>query len=389
MILGALLMGAAGALGAASPLFEWQREVADMPAMALAGGLAAVGIAVAVLPSLIRRSLELQPVLRRCVLVGVLALGGAIRLVLFVSEPALEDDYNRYLWEGALVTHGISPYRVTPEDGKRAIDTETPLGALARTAGPVLDRVNHPALTTMYQPVALLAFAAAHRISPWNVRAWRAMAMLADVTVLAVLLVLLAGMGRSPLWVALYWWNPLVAKELVNAAHFDALPVVLVLASLLLSARRAHVAAAVALGLAVGAKLWPLMLAPLLIRAAGITSRRAMAMTAIIVLAAFLSLLPRWLAGAGVADGLAAYARLWTTNSALSPLLEWLCGQVLAPLGMGEQAWRLARGLAAGLLLIQVLVVSARPLTGNDDLLCRAGEITLWIVLLSPAQFPW
>ena len=42
----------------------------------------------------------------------------ATRLAVFPSAPS--DDSNRYLWEGRLITEGISPYATTADDDRLA-----------------------------------------------------------------------------------------------------------------------------------------------------------------------------------------------------------------------------------------------------------------------------
>jgi hypothetical protein len=37
----------------------------------------------------------------------VIAIGLAMRAAMFVSEPVLEDDSYRYLWDGAVTAHGL------------------------------------------------------------------------------------------------------------------------------------------------------------------------------------------------------------------------------------------------------------------------------------------
>ncbi len=47
----------------------------------------------------------------------------------------LEDDYQRYLWDGAVTAAGANPYAVSPQ-AARALGPATALGRLAVEAGP-------------------------------------------------------------------------------------------------------------------------------------------------------------------------------------------------------------------------------------------------------------
>ncbi len=105
-----------------------------------------------------------------------------------------------------------------------------------------------------------------------------------DLATLGVLVGLLRWADRPVGWALAYAWCPLVLKEVANSGHLDSLAVFLTLLAVALAARaycparsrtfaeheqvRSPVlmlAAAVVLGLAVGAKLYPLVLAPLLL----------------------------------------------------------------------------------------------------------------------------
>lgn len=385
---GVVLCSLAGMLTATSYRFDWQLEVVQMPAATLAAGMALAGLLPLALLPLIRRSLALPPSAQRGILGLVLVAGALARLVLLPSHPALEDDFNRYLWEGALVVHGMSPYGVTPSQA-RAAKPSTTLGRLAQDAGPVLARVNHPDMASTYPPVAQAAFALAHLVAPWSLDAWRLVCLACDAACLALVILLLGQAGLSPLWAALYWWNPLVLKELVNSAHMDGLVVALTLGALLASARGRHGTAAAVLALALGAKLWPVLLAPLVLRPLYPSARRLSAAAAVLAAAMALWL---WLSSApasGVESGYLTYARHWTTNSALFPVLESLGRLVLSPWNAEGLAWAVARAATALALGMLALGLARKPISGRLDLMRRATAIVTALVLLSPAQFPW
>jgi hypothetical protein len=97
--------------------------------------------------------------------VWMIGVGITMRLLSLPSTPMMEDDYCRYLWDGALITHGYSPYAGTPyEIVAGAVAPE--LVELAGSAT-VLDRVNHPWLNSTYPRFAQLTIAAAFGL--WGV----------------------------------------------------------------------------------------------------------------------------------------------------------------------------------------------------------------------------
>jgi hypothetical protein len=359
-----------------------------MPAATLGFAMAAAGLVyVAALP-LIRTSLALPAETQKRLVALVLAIGLGLRLMLFFTEPALEDDYNRYLWEGALTAHAISPYAVSPLEARRA-PPETLLGRLAQEGEPVLARVNHPDLRSNYPPIAQAAFALAYLISPWNLAAWRLVALASDMVTMALLLVLLKDAGRPAIWAVIYWWNPIVIKELTNSAHMDGAVVALVLVALLLSARQRHVWAVFVLGLAIGTKLWPVLLIPLVLRPLWPRVFPMAAMLALLFAMTFLWLLPALLGGFDLNSGYVAYVRHWTTNSALFPMIEGLSRLSLRPWGLEESAWAVSRAATALLLGSLALWQAWLPIRTTKDLIQRASLVVFALVLLSPAQFPW
>lgn len=394
----ALLWAAAGSallafvciLAFVSPRFGYAYDVAEMPVLELVMVLVLAGLAFSVIvPRLIHGSLATD---RRCqarTLAIIVAVGLAARLVLLGSEPVLEDDYQRYLWDGAVVAHGISPYAVSPLEASQR-DDGSALAHLAIASGAVIGRVNHAELRTIYPPVAQAAFALAHVIQPWSLVAWRALVLILDLTSLALILLLLRACSRSPLWAALYWWNPVVLKELFNSAHMEAVVLPLVLLALWLAIRQQPVGAAATLAIAAGAKIWPILLLPLIVRP--LLSRPTRLVAALLLCGALLAVgaAPIVVGGFDENSGFRAYVETWQRNSALTPLLESAVAMVLDFSGFVQQpAALLARGFIAVCLGALAIVISVRTVESADDLIGRAAVLIAALVLLSPAQYPW
>ena len=389
----------AGVLGAAAAIFilnrhrfDWAFELADIPAAGFAIGLSLAGLSVLPLPWLIRRSAGLPARQHKQLLVFVVAVGLALRASMFLVEPVLEDDYYRYLWDGGVTAQGLNPYALAPSAAKEEGD-ETAIGRLAEQAGVVMDRVNHPDLKTIYPPVAQAAFALAHLIEPWSFRAWRAVCLTGEVVTLILLGALLIAAKRSPLWVALYWWNPLIIKEMSNSAHMEAILMPLVLGALLLSVRGRMMSAAGVLGLAAGAKLWPILLAPLLLRplwSAPVDWRKLFVASMILALMMAAWVLPPYLGGIDETSGFVAFANYWQTNSALFPVLAATLDKLMQALRLpAENAGLIARAMLGLIVAATGVALAIRPWTDARELLGKVLVFTAVLFLLSPAQFPW
>ncbi|MFA5950090.1 MAG: glycosyltransferase 87 family protein [Hyphomicrobium sp.] len=370
--------------------FGYDVEVVDMPCLFLVAVLMTAGAAYALtIPRLLVDTHQVSDGQRHRLLWIMLAGGLLARLALFASEPILEDDFQRYLWDGGVTAHGYNPYAVSPLAVMLG-HVQGPLSELGADAGDVLPRINHKPLTTIYPPVAQGAFALAHLIEPWSLAAWRGVLLSFDLATLALLVALLDLTGRSRLWSALYWLNPVVLKEVFNSAHMEAIVLPFVLLALLLASRRRPLMATAALSLAAGAKFWPALLLPLVVRQLW-GERVRLAAAALI----FLGLMALWLTpmainGVNETTGLAAYVDRWQTNSALFPTVVGLLTPLHDWIGFSSvDAGGMARALIAVVLAALGIGVARRQLEGADDLIRRASIIVAALVLLSPAQLPW
>ena len=386
--IGGVLLATALALLAFGDAFAYENELLTMPiGWLVAAGVAAGGVYLA-LPGLVRRSAP-----NAALLAAMIGLGLALRLVLLPSTPAIEDDVYRYLWDGAVVAAGINPYAHAPSAvlaGTVGDDHGAALSRLAAESGEVIGRINHPHLRTIYPPAAQAAFALAHGIAPWSLGAWRGVVLAFDLATLGLILALLAALGRSPLWAALYWWNPLVVRELFNAAHMDGLILPFLLGAVLLAIRGRPVWAAGALALAAGVKLWPALLLPVLLRSARCGPRQAAAAVALFGALCAVMAWPVLTAGLGPDSGFSAYGRSWEMNDALFMAVAWVVDGALGLADPGAlYGGRLARLAVAGALLAFIAWLCRRPAADGEALCGRALAVTAALFLLGPTQFPW
>ena len=255
-----------------------------------------------------------------------------------------------------------------------------------------MGRVNHAAPQDAFiPPLAQAAFALAHWIGPWSLDGL-AVDLFGSVMPPRShsMVALLRETGRSPLWSALYWWNPLAIKEIVNSAHLDILLLPLILAGLLLVMRNRYAAATACMVAAAGIKLWPALLLPFVWRPlANQPAKLAGLATASLAVAALMAW-PVLAGGLSETSGYVAYAKHWTTNSALFPRVQSLIAWLLQGLGWdsAEPAF-VARALAGFSVLAFILWLARRPIARTDELLQRVALAIVALFLLMPAQFPW
>ncbi len=338
------------------------------PLIALLSVPAAVGLIVA--PWLMR----LPPTsIATVVMIGT---GLAMRLVWFGVPAPLEDDFYRYMWDGAVVAAGGNPYAVAPADieGVRGLGAE------------VLARINFPELTTIYPGVAQAVFAVAHVIAPWKLDGLRAVFLVADLVGLWVVLVLLGRLGLSPLVAGLYWLNPLVVFAIFGTGHVDGVLVPLLVGSVLALSAAWPVMAAGLLALAVGVKIWPVVLAPLVF--AQIWRGRQRVGLAVIVFGAIcgVALGPLAYASLAKSSGLTAYASDWHNNN--GPFAWASYGLYLLAGESPAAQLALRGGVAIGVAGVAVWA-ALQPVAGPARLVELALVVTAAVFYLQPAQFPW
>ncbi len=348
---------------ALAPSLAAERAAGLLPVLAFASLAALAGAA----------WLAAVPVIGLAPPVALAALGLLLRLAWASVPPVLDTDHLRYLWDGALVAHGLSPWAAPPAAGVPA--------ALGEPGAALAARLPFADLRSIYPVTAQAVFALAHLIAPWSLVGLRVVMMAAELCTIAVARGLLrcAGLPAERCW--LLWCCPLVPVLLANAVHVEAVLVPLLFGALWAALAGRGPAAGALLGLAAGGKVWPRLLAPL--RGRALPRQGLAAAAATLALTAGLGLAPL-LATLGAADaGLASYATGWHVNNAPFAWADALFGTMSATPGA---VLRPLVALAAGLV---ALAVAIPPQAGGEALIRRAMIVGAVPFYLTPAQFPW
>jgi hypothetical protein len=297
-------------------------------ALFLAAG-AVWALTLALLPRLARRPGDLR-------LIWVLAL--ALRIPAWLGMPAHSDDVYRYAWDGRVTRAGINPYRYPPAapelDGLREGVRYQERGAerappRASTRGPLWARINNPDLPTIYPPAAQLAFVLAAALPLGPLGGLKCVLGACDLGVLAVLIGLLRRRGEDPRWALAWGWSPLVAVELGQNVHLDALPLLALIGALWAWEVGRKGLAGVLLGLATAAKL---ITAPLLV-----AFRSGRAWGAMVGVMALLAL-PFVGARLAIAGSTGEFARRWRTNDGVYGLVQAGAERAICPLQLAIAA---------------------------------------------------
>ena len=384
---GILLAALLGVLSAISPDLAVERISGSSPIIPLVLLLMAAGSLYLVVVFLLRKS-----PLGKEHLFLIIVLGLVMRLSMFGSTPILEDDQYRYLWDGAVLAHGFNPYRYSPQEIGNGDAAHIPvrLRQLAEESGSITDKINYPWLRTIYPPLTQAAFALAHIITPWSLTGWRTLLLLLDGLTLYLLYLLLIRLNLPLSFLMIYWWNPLLIKEIYNSGHMEMVLLPLLVASLFFTIRERYLFASAALGLAVGAKFWPVLLIPVVWRPLLGDLKRLVPAFFIFTGIAVAMFLPIFLSGLDYHSGFAAYGKYWEMNDALFMLILWgvQMGMDVFPLN-GANAQEVTRVVISAILALCILWCIRRPEKDPVETGRRFLFVISALFLLSPTQFPW
>ena len=187
-----------------------------------------------------------------------LILGFALlfRVAPLTTDTYLSTDLYRYVWDGRVQAHGINPYRFVPGD----------IRLVPLRDGAIYGNINRRNYAkTVYPPGAQFVFLLVTRLSE-TVTAIRVAMVVCEALAVWCIILLLRSMNLPASRVILYAWHPLVIWEFAGGGHCDAIMVACVALAFLLQRRGREMATGAALGLAVLAKLFPLVLLPALYR---------------------------------------------------------------------------------------------------------------------------
>ncbi|HWP92936.1 MAG TPA: hypothetical protein VNN20_12155 [Thermodesulfobacteriota bacterium] len=194
------------ALTLISKFFDKKIPLVEQPVLILVAILIISGILYLLICSLISKT---NPTGK--LLVWIIVVGVGMRVSMLLSTPILEDDYFRYLWDGAVLANGINPYAYSSEQviqNENRSTVPSKLHKLADESGNVILNINHPSLRSIYPPISQLFFGLAHWLNPWSIFSWRVILLFFDFVTLALLIYLLRIFNLPLLSVAVYWWPP-------------------------------------------------------------------------------------------------------------------------------------------------------------------------------------
>ncbi len=320
----------------------------------------------------------------------IVGFGLLFRGTLFFSQPIQEDDFYRYMWDGAVVAGGLNPYQFAPLSVQQQLEkkaTGEHLQAFVQLAEQdarlsfVLTRVNHPHIPTIYPPFAQAIFGLTAWVAPGSLSALRLVFLAFDLGLCGLLVVLLRQLALSPLLLIVYAWSPLVIKETMNSTHYDVVPTFYLVLAVVLMITGRGVLAQMSLAVAVLAKLYPVLLMPIFFARMWRVHGRGRALLGLSMASVVLIVgyAPFWQVGGALWTGTRTFVEQWQTNSLIFPGI----------VAMVSERW-LATGLVGvGLGGVMLFVSYWSELEDDRQLVWTSGLLLSLMFLLSPVGNPW
>ena len=183
------------------------------------------------------------------------------RAFLLFDIPNFSDDYNRFLWDGIVMTEGVNPYENTPIQilENKEINNEN-LDVLYKN-------LNSKGYYTVYPPLNQFFFSASILLSGNNWRLglffMKLIILLFDIGLIYILILMLRKLKLKENLAQIYALNPLVIIELTGNVHFEGVMLFFLFAGIYFIMKYKIIVASIFIGLAVSIKIVPLLILPL------------------------------------------------------------------------------------------------------------------------------
>lgn len=188
-------------------------------------------------------------------------LGVSIRLILIFALPNLSDDLYRFIWDGRLIHHGISPYAYLPSNMLEK--------GLEGVNGALFAKLNSPDYYSIYPPLSQAVF---------YLSSWPSLGIYESNLIMKFILLLIELSGsyflvkllrqnneseiKGKRLFLLLFLNPLLIVEASGNLHFEIAVISLLSIGLYFLQKRKLVYSGLFIACSIGIKLIPLILLP-------------------------------------------------------------------------------------------------------------------------------
>jgi len=301
----------------------------------------------------------------RKLFLALVALAMLARAVMFVGagdKCYLSDDVYRYIWDGKVAAHGISPFLYAPTDAR--------LAHLADTV--IHPEINHPSVPTIYPPMAQNIFVLSYLIGGDTIWGFKAIAVLFELMTILALMIWLRQMGLPRANLLLWLFSPLILIEFYLSTHLDMIALPFLVGSLITLNQKRPGLCGMMLAMATLVKFYGLFFVPfLLLHFTGRDRSRFVVGFAVTAIGLYLPYL--FAAGTSVFGSLFRYLGEWQFNGSVFYLLKY---------GFGLDS---ARWIVSILFFVWLLWLLWRP----GKVLDRMFRALAGYVVLTTTLYPW
>jgi alpha-1,6-mannosyltransferase len=290
-----------------------------------------------------------------------------LRLAMMPLEPVLSDDAYRYIWDGA-VQSVANPYDHTPSEFAERYGHSSHL----------LSNMNSAEYHSVYPPFSQLFFRAAAEVGGEWPASYFALKLLFVLVELAGVIALLAIV--APRVALLYAWNPLVVVVVAGQGHTESLAAGMLLLSFWAFRRRHAFAGGSAVALAGMAKLYPFVLAPIIIQRVG--WRALLGGLSVVGILTWLYWSPQAIPNA--VESLRLYTQFFEFNAGLYYALKWMGWFVF-----GEDISKTLGPMLAIATIVWFIVVSVVSTRRQWPLAQAAVSMFGGYLVLATTVHPW
>lgn len=317
-----------------------------------------------------------------------IGLAIVLRVLLVFSSPIIEDDYWRYLWDGRVLAHSLNPYAYAPDN-----PYYDSLDVYYRS------KIGFKEFGTIYPPISISIFAIAHLIKEDSLLILKLILTVFEILTGVIVWQWLKLRKQNVNWSLVYFLSPLVLKEVANSGHLDSIAVFFSTLSFFLLARNlsttkkglsSSLGVWMSFAVAVGSKLYPIILLPLIIR----FDKNRIKGFCLFVLMIGLFYIPFLSERSELLDGTKAFAKYWLFNASLFRIISLLINPIVEEILL---SWSFSSLIEQGLLVKAVVGVMCvifciwiAKKTKDAGSLPAALSLSIGsILLLSPVVNSW
>ncbi len=308
-------------------------------------------------------------------------LGILIRFSILFSMPNLTDDFYRFIWDGHLTINHINPYAYTPD----MVKAQHYLGADNMVLNDSLyNALNSKQYFTIYPPLSQFLFSVSAHLSGgnllWNQIILKVFIFLFEIGSILLIPKILKQLNLNSNLQLLYTLNPLVILELTGNLHFEGIMIFFLLLAIYFLNKQKLTLSAIAFGFAIGAKLWPIMLMPLLFKRLGF--KQTIIYSVISGVVSIIILFPMVLQYANIFSSLNLYFQQFEFNASVYYLLRWIINK-----DENFETFTIMRQL---LPLVTVIAISVLSYFYQKDKFITALQLAFSIYcLFATTMHPW